>query len=266
MKKVKPRSALLLSTYNWPEALELVLKSVLQQKVQTDEIIIADDGSGKETKDIITQFEVQSSVPVRHVWQEDLGFRKSAILNKAVASSDVDYIIQIDGDCILHPYFVKDHLQAAQEGCFLYGSRVNIKKEFLSKLFAEKITIFPYRSEGIKNKTRNIRSPLLGMLYRSRSTFSRKFRGCNTSYFRTDFIKVNGYNEVFEGWGREDSDLAYRLLNSGLKMKRLRYRGILYHIHHEIKSKAQLAANDAIEQLTIQQKIVRIEKGVDQYL
>ncbi len=266
MKKKGLRSALLITTYNWPEALELVLISVLAQKISPDEIIIADDGSAEPTKALITKFIKQSEVPVRYVWQEDLGFRRSAILNKAIAATEVDYIIQIDGDCIIHPNFVQDHLKAVQEGCFLFGSRVNIKKEFLKELFAEKRTEFPYGQKGLKNKTRNIHSPFLGNFYFPRKTFSNKYRGCNTSYFRSDLIKVNGYNEAFEGWGREDSELAYRFLNLGLRMKRLRYQGILYHIHHEIKSKARLEQNEAIQQKTIQQKIVQTEKGIGQYL
>lgn len=231
-----------------------------------DEIVIADDGSGEETKNLIERFRIKSSVPVSHVWHEDKGFRKSAILNKAIAQTDKDYIIQIDGDCILHSAFVKDHLQAAEREVFLFGSRVNIKEDFVSELFNEKISGFTFFAKGIRNRTRNLHLPLFGKMYNSRSEFSRKFRGCNTSYFRNDFIKINGYNEAFEGWGREDSDLALRFLNSGLRMKRLRYRGILYHIHHPIKSKANLVENDALEQQTIKEKKIRSDKGVGQYL
>lgn len=259
-------SALVLSTYNWPQALELVLNSVLNQHQMPDEIVIADDGSNEETKDVIERYQKKSPVPLRHVWHEDKGFRKSAILNKAIAQTDKDYIIQVDGDCILHPAFVKDHLAAAEKGVFLYGSRVNIKEAFVSELFDEKISAFSFFAKGIRNRTRNLHLPLLGKLYKSESVFSRKFRGCNTSYFRNDFIEVNGYNEAFEGWGREDSDLALRFLNLGLQMKRLRYRGILYHIHHPIKSKANLTENDALEQQTIKEKKIISDKGVGQYL
>ena len=263
----KPRSsALLMSTYNWPEALELILTSVINQHVLPSEIIIADDGSREDTRKLITEFKSQIKIPVHHIWHEDKGFRKSAILNKAIAQTDSEYIMQIDGDCILHPGFVGDHLNAAREGCFLYGSRVNIREDFLPTLFSEKVVRFPYGMKGIRNKTRNIHWPLLGKLYKSRSSFSRKFRGCNTSYYRKDFLAVNGYNEDFEGWGREDSDLAFRFLHLGLKMKRLRYRGILYHIHHQIKSKSRLEANDALQLETIKNKMVRCEKGVNQYL
>ncbi|HPF11673.1 MAG TPA: glycosyltransferase family 2 protein [Flavobacteriaceae bacterium] len=260
------KSALLISTYNWPEALELVFQSILAQKHFPDELLIADDGSSGTTKKLINEFQLQCPIPLKHIWHEDLGFRKAAILNKTIAQTSADYIIQVDGDCILHPYFVKDHLQASGQGHFLFGSRVNLREEFLPTLFQQRIYKFHFLSQGIRNRTRNLRIPFFGKLYVARRTFSKKFRGCNTSYFRKDFIAVNGYNEAFEGWGREDSDLALRLLNLGLRMKRLRYRGILYHIHHKIKSKAQLEYNDAIEKNTIKNKLVRCEKGIDQYL
>src|SRR6478735_11914615 len=121
--------SLLISTYNWPEALLLVLKSALSQSVLPCEILIADDGSKEETRQIIEQFQENSLIPIRHIWQEDIGFRKSKILNKAIAQTTADYIVQIDGDCIIHKDFISDHISAAQNGFYLYGSRVNILPE-----------------------------------------------------------------------------------------------------------------------------------------
>src|SRR6187402_301013 len=123
------KTALLIATYNWPQALHLVLKSAMAQSVLPDEILIADDGSKEETKELIAQFQKDSPIPIRHFWQEDKGFRKSKILNKSVADSTSQYIIQVDGDCIMHPKFVEDHKNAAEKGVYLYGSRVNILPE-----------------------------------------------------------------------------------------------------------------------------------------
>ena len=102
------RTSLIISTYNWPEALQLCLKSVLRQKLMPGEIIIADDGSDARTKSVVDQFKDIAAVPVKHVWHSDEGFRLAAIRNKAIAAANGDYIIQIDGDMILHPYFIKD--------------------------------------------------------------------------------------------------------------------------------------------------------------
>ena len=130
------KTSLLISTYNWPEALELVLLSANNQSEQPDEILIADDGSSEETKNLIENFQKKLIVPIHHFWHEDTGFRKAIILNKAIAAAKGDYIIQVDGDCIMHKDFVRDHKALAQPNVYLFGSRVNIQEEFLPKLFA----------------------------------------------------------------------------------------------------------------------------------
>lgn len=258
--------ALIISTYNWPEALHAVLKSVNMQSRIPDELLIADDGSGLETKDLIENFRKLFSIPVKHIWQEDNGFRKSAILNKAVASTNTDYIIQIDGDCIIHPDFIKDHLARVEENTFLFGSRVNIKPSAVSGVLEMEKPKFSFISTEINNKTRNLRIPLFQKLYGSKSSFSKKTRGCNLSYWRNDFIAVNGYDETLEGWGREDSEFVIRLLNKGVRGKRLRYGGIVYHIHHPEKSREFLQRNSEIQKRTIEEKKVWCREGVGKYL
>lgn len=260
------RTALLISTYNWPEALELVLKSALTQSVFPAEIIVADDGSNEATKLLIKQFQQKTDILIHHVWQEDLGFRKSKILNKAIAQTTAEYIVQVDGDCIMHKNFIEDHLNAAQKGVYLYGSRVNILPDFVVSILKKKQIDFNLFSKEIKNKTRSLHIPFLAKFYKIHDGISKKFRGCNVSYWRNDFIAVNGYNEDFEGWGREDSDLAIRLGNNGVKAKRLRYAGIVFHIDHKINSKENFELNNDMQNETISKKIVRIVNGIDHYL
>lgn len=260
------KTALLISTYNWPEALELVLKSAVAQSVLPSEILIADDGSKEKTKQVVEKFRQRIVIPICHVWQEDIGFRKSKILNKTIAKSTADYIIQIDGDCIIHENFVSDHIKLAQEGFYLYGSRVNILPKYVSKVFEKKITVFNFFSKEIKNRTRSLTISFLSKLYKSHYGISKSFRGCNVSFWRKDLIAINGYNEDFEGWGREDSDLVIRLGNNGIRAKRLRYSGILYHIWHKVNSRSSVAMNNKIQQETIEKRLTRIEKGIDQYL
>lgn len=260
------KSTLIISTYNWPQALELVLLSVLNQTQMPDEIIVADDGSNQVTKVLIDSFKSKFKIPLVHVWHEDDGFRKSVILNKAIAKAKGEYIIQADGDCILHPNYVEDHLCFAQKGTYLFGSRVNIQEAYLDTLFKEKQIIFNPFSKGIKKRTRALRIPFLSQFYKTSDQFSKKYRGCNTSYYKSDFIAVNGYNEDFKGWGREDSELALRFHNFGLRGRRIRYRGIVYHIYHHEKSKSRLEINNDIELNTIKNKVVWCKHGVDQYL
>lgn len=259
-------STLIISTYNWPQALDLVLKSIQRQTLHPLEVIIADDGSGEETLNLIAKYKRNFPVPLIHMWHEDLGFRKTIILNKAIAIAKGNYIIQADGDCILHPNFVDDHANAAKEGLYLFGSRVNIQKKHLPYLFKTKQVIFKVFSKGIKKRTRALHITLLAKLYKPSSKFSKKYRGCNTSFYKSDFIAVNGYNENIKGWGREDSELALRFHNYGLKGKRLRYRAIVYHIFHVEKSKDRLLFNNQIEDQTKKNKIVHCNVGVKKYL
>jgi glycosyltransferase involved in cell wall biosynthesis len=123
MEKRTFKVGLLISTYNWPKALETIFASIQMQSRMPDEIIIADDGSGPATADVIRRWEHILRVPFKHAWHEDDGFRKTIILNKAVKLSEVDYIIEIDGDILLHPRFVDDHVRNARRGRFLQGAR-----------------------------------------------------------------------------------------------------------------------------------------------
>ncbi|WP_435413750.1 glycosyltransferase family 2 protein [Psychroserpens mesophilus] len=260
------KSTLVISTYNWPQALELVLLSALNQTQMPDEIIIADDGSTPETKELIESFKPKFKCPLIHIWHDDDGFRKSVILNKAIAQAKGEYIIQADGDCILHSNYIEDHLHFAQNGMYLFGSRVNIQEDYLNTLFENKQIRFTAFSKGIKKRTRALHIPFLSQFYKASDQFSKKYRGCNTSYFKSDFIAVNGYNEDFKGWGREDSELALRFHNYGLQGRRIRYRGIVFHIYHNEKSKSRLEINNEIELNTIANKTVWCKHGVDQYL
>ncbi|GAA4277855.1 glycosyltransferase family 2 protein [Aquimarina mytili] len=263
---MKVKTALIISTYNWPEALELVLKSVANQSIMTNEVLIADDGSRDETKLIIEKFREQVSIPLNHVWHEDLGFRKGKVLNKAIASTNADYIIEVDGDCIMHRDFIKDHLDFIKKDVFLYGSRVNIQKDYLPVLFKKQKISFNFLSKGIKKRTRALRIPIFGYLFTPKSKLSKKIRGCNISFWREDVIKVNGYNESIEGWGREDSELIVRMLNNGCVGRRLRYRGIVYHIWHSEKSRDKVQENDRIQQLSKEKALIWCEDGIDKYL
>jgi glycosyltransferase involved in cell wall biosynthesis len=259
-------TALLISTYNWPEALELVLKSLNHQTVKPSEVLIADDGSSDETKLLIEAFTKQSDILIKHIWHRDDGFRKSEILNKAIAKTACDYIIQLDGDCIMHSKFIEDHISKAKPNMFLFGSRVNIKQDFLPELFSAKQIDFGFFNNATRKRSRNIYSSFLGSLYKPTNELSEKFRGCNVSFWRVDFIKTNGYNEDMTGWGREDSEMVVRLLNNDVSGKRLRYLGIVYHIWHQEKSRERFNINDEIQQLAIDCKLMKCKNGIDKYL
>ncbi len=260
------KTSLLISTYNWPEALELVLLSANLQTERPDEILIADDGSSKKTAELIKAFQKKLVTPIHHFWHEDKGFRKAIILNKAIAAAKGDYIIQVDGDCIMHKDFVRDHKALAQQNVYLFGSRVNVQEEFLPKLFSSQKIKFGFFDKGIKKRTRNLRVPALSNLYKTTNQISDKMRGCNVSFWRKDVIAVNGYNEEFEGWGREDSELIIRMMHNGVLGRRLRYRGIVYHIWHKVKDQSRFEINDTLQEKALTEGSKWCEKGIDKYL
>ncbi|MFT4072478.1 MAG: glycosyltransferase family 2 protein [Dysgonamonadaceae bacterium] len=258
--------ALLISTYNWPQALGLILKAVKNQTRLPDVILIADDGSGAETQSLIKAFQAEISVPIQHVWQEDKGFRKAKILNKAVAATDADYILQIDGDCVPERHFVEDHIKNSEENCFLYGARASILRDFVAERINTGKTEFTLFSKGLKKKGRILHIPFFAGFYKKHLSFSEKFRGCNFSFWRKDFLSVNGYNEDFEGWGLEDSDLAIRMTNNQVFSRRLRYCGIVFHLDHPVSAQDRVSENNAIQCQTIKNKIKWCKNGVSQYL
>jgi len=265
MKK-RTSCTLVTPTYNWTEALDLLLLSVLNQTVLPNEVIIADDGSREDTKQLIEGFQKKFPVPLIHIWHEDIKNRKPRIMNKAIAAAKYNYIIEIDGDIIMNKYFIEDHLNFAEKGHYLFGSRVNIQESFLQELFSKKIFHFDFFSKGIKKRARTLRIPYLMNFAKSIEKRSSKLRGCNMSFWRKDFIKINGFNEELVGWGIDDSEMIQRLHNIGIKGKRLKYSGIVYHIFHKEQSKSHLEINNEIERQTTEKKLTFIEKGINQYL
>ena len=264
--KPLPKCSLVTPTYNWPEALELLLLSITKQRVLPDEVIVADDGSKEETRLLIERFQKSFPVPLIHIWHEDNGNQKPKIMNKAIAKAKYDYIIEIDGDIIMHPNFVEDHLNYAEKGVYLFGSRVNIQKNILETIFKDKITYFHFFSKGIKKRGRTLRIPFFMNFAKLHEKRSSKLRGCNMSFWKEDFIKVNGFNEGLVGWGIDDSEMIQRLHNIGIRGKRLKNVGIAYHIYHKEQDKSHIEVNQIIERETTEKKITFIEKGINQYL
>lgn len=258
--------ALIIATYNWPSALECCLNSILLQSRMPDEIIIADDGSTDDTKELIEKFASQHMLSIQHVWHEDQGFRLSHIRNKAIAKSKSDYIIQIDGDIIMHTDFVKDHVNNAEVGRYLKGSRVLINEESTAHYLYFKREQPNYLSSGIINRLNAIHFAPFHMFFAKKISNPFKIRGCNMSFWRNDFINANGYNEDISGWGREDSELVMRFINNNIFGKTLKFGGIAFHLYHNENSKSDLHSNDKILKATIENKSIRCENGISKYL
>ncbi len=262
MAKHLPSVSLIISTYKWPEALELILLSVMKQSHMPNEVIIADDGSGGETKNMIQAFQKKLKVSLKHVWHQDTGFTITIIFNKAIAVATSDYIVQIGGDVILHKHFIKDHLRFAQPNSFINGSRVLILENKVAEVFRKKIIHFSPFSIGIKNHLNAIHLPILTPLLFQKQYNIDAIRGCNTSFWKKDFDKINGYNEDILGWGREDSELAARFINNGIPKRQLKLAGIQYHIHHPFVKRDKLERNDEIQDIALKNNIKYCKNGL----
>ena len=246
--------SLIITTYNWPEALFLVLQSVRHQVLVPSEIIVADDGSDFKTKDVIDNFNRDYNINVKHSWQEDHGFRAAKSRNKAILQSSGDYIILIDGDTILHPCFVKDHFNFAESGYFVQGSRVLISMKETQKVLEKKNINFSFFSPNLKNKKNSIHSITLSTLFSNKNNNINGIKSCNMAFYRKDCIKINGFNNDFTGWGREDSEFVVRLINIGINRKNIRFRAIQFHLWHDENSRHSLDQNNVLLNEAIKRK------------
>jgi glycosyltransferase involved in cell wall biosynthesis len=262
--------SLIISTYNWPSALALCLQSLLQLTVLPDEVIIADDGSHNETKNLVEQFKQVSPIPIKHIWHEDQGFRLAKIRNKAIANAKGDYIIQIDGDVIMEPHFIQDHLRLSKPDYFVIGSRGSLNRRFSQSVLSSQkippINLLRKNCSGVLNTFRNkFLSNFLSDKYKVNGKHKYYSKGCNMAFWRKDFNAVNGYNEIMEGWGREDEELVSRLYMLGLKKQFLKMGGVVFHIWHKKAAHQNEPHNLKILFATRAAGKYRAELGLDQY-
>ncbi|MCI9054617.1 MAG: glycosyltransferase [Muribaculaceae bacterium] len=259
---------LLISTYNRPDALNVVLDSVSRQTRMPDEIVVCDDGSGPDTAAVIERWRKRMSAPLIHVWQPDEGFRLAASRNKGIAASTGDYIIQIDGDVMLDRHFVADHARKAVPGFYIKGSRVRLTPDGTDEICAGgksfKVPFFSRRV--LKDRMKNFRCAPLGILYGCRYRTKGNAIGCNMSFWRDDFLRVNGYDEEFVGWGVEDTDLCMRLEVSGIRTFKLFRMGLCWHLWHRESSNPHLAEAYRYMNQRLASGHIRTDKGIDQYL
>ena len=255
--------SIVINTFNQPDYLGRVLNAVSRQRVLPDEVLLADDGSENETKTAFSQWRTAQSFRCEHVWQEHQGFRRARILNQTIASSRGDYLVFLDGDTIPHPQFVADHRALAGKSQFVQGHRALVGERAASWFGKNDFSadrrraVFKNQISGLKN---SFRWPFA---HRKISHRLRGIRGCNLAIWRADLIRVNGYNEAFVGWGREDSELAARLMNSGVRRLDVRGRALCYHLWHPPVSRAELPGNDELLAKAILGKHTRCEQGLD---
>jgi glycosyltransferase involved in cell wall biosynthesis len=258
-------ASLIISTYNRKEALELSLLSVLEQTQMPAEIIVADDGSADDTRELIERYQKRFGVRLVHVWHPHEGFQLAKIRNRAVARSRCDYLVSIDGDQVLHPRFIEDHLAMAKAGAFLQGYKVLLNQTLTGILINQKRFKLSFLESGMSQRKNAIHSSLLRDLLGWEQKKLKGICGSNMSFWRTDLLKVNGFNEDFSNLQRQDSELALRLFNSGVKRIDLCFSAIAYHLFH--LENPQANSNNSDEELDRAEKEKRqhCKKGLDQY-
>lgn len=257
--------SLIITTYNNERYLELSLKSVMRQTRLPDEIIIADDGSRAATAELIERMRPLFSCPIVHIWQEDKGFRKTKILNKAFAKSTGDYLICIDGDIICDRHFIEDHEHFALKGCFSVGSRVRLSEKNSAKIADDgNIERLRFLHVSTDSPFNALRCPSLTPLFYN----TLRCRGCNLAFWKDDIVRINGYDERFEGYGHEDLELVGRLAMSGLRNRYLRFAAIEYHLWHKLVDATgeQFKENFRLCNELLAKGQYRTECGMSQYL
>lgn len=267
---MKPNISLIITTYNWPLALNAVLRSVMNQHQLPMEVLIADDGSDQHTRELIQSRQENHKVPIKHIWQEDNGFQAAKIRNKAVAEASGDYMIFLDGDCLIRPDFIQRHSKLATRGFFVAGNRVLLSEQFTPEVLEQHIPVESWPTSQFKEHQINRTWPLhyipMGYLRKLSTNKWQGVKTCNLAVWKEDLIDINGLDEAFTGWGYEDSDLTIRLLRHGIKRLNGRHATTVMHLWHKEHDRSQEKVNwDKLQQILKSEKLLATQ-GLSQYL
>ena len=244
------KASVIISIYNKIDFLELVLAGFEKQSFQDFEIILADDGSSLNSCYKIEEISNNTSLHLTHIWQEDKGFRKNKILNRAIVSAQTEILIFVDGDCIPHPEFVKEHIENLKEKSCNTGRRVNLSEKFSLMLTPEKIkngyiekNFLLLVKDGLIGKSFDVEKGLYFQNKFIRDIFNKKKRGllgCNFSIHKNDLLEINGFDERYEAPSiGEDSDIQYRLELNNIGINSLNNIAVQYHLYHKLQERPQ---------------------------
>ena len=271
-------TSVIVPTYNRPNELRLCLLSLAQQSLLPDEVLIADDGSGDETRQTIERFRnsADCTFVLKHIWQDDDGFRKPRILNETVRNAAGDYLLFIDGDCLAHRHWLRFHLQNAEPDAMLGGKRVDLGQGLSSKLLnnSQLVTGLSFRLlwDSVVSDTRKaeeaivVSSPFLRSLIHRDRISNDGIWGCNFSVSKNLFFTINGCDEDFQDGSIEDNDLGIRVLNSGGKLRSVRNLANVFHLWHKSSwgfTSEKYLHNKRILDKRIEMKESRCRKGIN---
>jgi glycosyltransferase involved in cell wall biosynthesis len=266
------RLSVIVSTYNKPHSLERVLWGYAVQTDRDFELVVADDGSGPETAELIGRVRAESKMDIVHVWHEDRGFRKTEILNRAIVASRGDYLLFTDGDCIPRRDVVEVHRALARPGRYLAGGYLKLPAGVSERIGVEDVTsgrvselrwLWARGWRPGRRALRLVRSPKLAALFDRITPTAAHFHGNNASTWRDAILRVNGF-EGKMGYGGLDRALGYRLENAGVRGMQIRHRAVALHLHHDrpYRRPEVVSANRAILDAITRERLVRAEQGI----
>ncbi len=247
--------SVLLATYNWPEALSLCLQALREQTNKNFEIIICDDGSKDETRTLISEFQKDFPVPLKHLWQEDDGFRKTLILNEGIKSANGEYLVFLDGDCIPQIDFIAQHLKLSEKNHLVTGSRILSSQQLTNELCSSRhwshkklrSNALTWGLKGLLNKWLPLFIKLPNVSGRLYKKFEwRRIKGCNMACWKSDAEAIGGFDESLLGWGHEDADFIFRLQKNGVIRKSGAWATEVIHLWHKMADKQTAEKNAAI--------------------
>jgi len=261
--------SIVVSTYERPDALDAALRGLSRQSDRGFEVVVADDGSGPATGAVIAQWTGRLGVPLAHVRHEHSGFRAAEIRNRAIAASQGDYCVFLDGDCVARPDFVAHHRRLAEPGWFVAGNRILLSEPLTRAVLAQGLepetwdfaAMLRRRRDGINRLAPALHLPL-GPLRKAEPRRWEGARTCNLAVARRDLDRVDGFDASFNGWGLEDSDLAVRLIHAGVWRKDGRFATGVFHLWHRDNDRAGFAHNKARLDDVIRSDRVRALRGL----
>ncbi|HZF17825.1 MAG TPA: glycosyltransferase family 2 protein [Steroidobacteraceae bacterium] len=257
------RLALIVTTYERPDALARVLETVARQSVAPDELLVADDGSGPATGEVVAGFKSGAAFPVRHVWLPHDGYRVGRMRNRAIAASDADFIVIVDGDMLLHPDFIADHRRAARPGRYLQGCRIPLDEQATAHALASGETPrWTSRGLGVRRRLYALHSPAASRWCGGIANGLLSIKGCNQGFWRSDLLAANGFDESLAGWGSEDKECCARLENAGLRRRSILFGAVAFHLHHPAADRSAHARNTAAVAATRTSGRTRCDHGI----
>lgn len=258
--------SVIIPTYNRVDALDIVLQSLETQTQNNFEIIIADDGSKKNTAEFIDAFKKKSIHSIKHVWQEDTGFRLARIRNLAIKEAIGDYLIFLDGDCAVQPDFIEKHEKLSEPYFMVTGSRILLEQKITTELCqSRKWSFEKFKTQSLKLFTEQQINKFLPLFiklpdhrFRKYSKFVwKRIKGCNMACWKADAIAIDGFDEALVGWGHEDADFVFRLYSHGIQRKSGSWATEVLHLWHKMADKESAQKNAEIVRAKILAKMTQ---------